>query len=139
MYHKTLVIGNLGGDPELRYLPNGDAVCNFSVAVTEGRKNGNGGYEKHTTWYRVTAWGKQAENVNQYLAKGRQVYVEGTLRSDDNGGPRIFNRKDGSAGASYELSATTIKFLGKIGDYDGGDSTQKPVSQPVDDSDDMPF
>jgi single-strand DNA-binding protein len=75
-FNKITIVGYLGRGPELRHTPQGTAVCNFSVATTEKRKNARGETEEHTTWFRVTAWGRQAEVANEYLAKGRQVYVE---------------------------------------------------------------
>jgi single-strand DNA-binding protein len=113
MYQKLTIIGHLGGDPEMRYTPNGDAVTNFSVATT--RRSTNPQTEEvseQTTWIRVSVWGRQAENCNQYLSKGRRVLVEGRLNPDDNGSPRIFTRSDGTVGASYEMRARNVVFLG---------------------------
>ena len=94
MFQKIMIIGNLGRDPELRYTPQGSPVCNFDVATNKGK-----GDEQVTCWFRVTAWGSLAENCNQYLAKGRQVLVEGELRPDpETGGPRTWTRNDGTAG-----------------------------------------
>ena len=112
MYAKLIIVGNLGGDPEMRYTPDGTPVTNFSVAVNRRWNNADGSQGEETLWFRCTAWRKTAEVVNQYLAKGRQVLVEGRLRPDENGGPRVFTRNDGSAGAAYEVTVETIKFLG---------------------------
>jgi len=72
-WHQTIIVGNLGGDPELRYMQNGRAVCNFSVAVSERwRDRQTNEQQERTTWYRVAVWGPQAENCNTYLAKGRR-------------------------------------------------------------------
>lgn len=111
MYQQVIIVGNLGNDPEIRYLDDDTAVCNFSVAANDRDK---------TTWFRVTAWRKTAEAVYQYMSKGRQVMVIGTLRSDpDTGGPRVYDRRDGSVGASFEVNANQVKFLSG-GDSDGG-------------------
>lgn len=113
MYQSTQIIGNLGRDPEMRYMPDGTAVTSFSVAVNK-RWTDRSTNEKReqTTWFRVSVWGRQAEACNQYLHKGSQVFVEGTLQSDPaTGGPPTFMRKDGTAGATFELRASTVRFL----------------------------
>jgi single-strand DNA-binding protein len=81
--NKITIVGYLGRDPELRYTPQGTAVCNMSIATTEKRRDASGETEEHTIWFRVTAWGRQAELAAEYLAKGRQVYVEGRLRREE--------------------------------------------------------
>jgi single-stranded DNA-binding protein len=81
MYAKLIIVGNLGGDPTMRYLPDGTPVTNFSVAVNRRWNNADGTPGEETIWFRCTAWRKTAEVVNQYLAKGRQVLVEGRLNS----------------------------------------------------------
>ena len=106
MYQKIIIIGNLGRDPELRFLTDGTPVTTFSVATS--RKFGD---KDETTWFRVTVWNKQAESCNQYLHKGSKVLVEGRLRPDESGNPTVFQRKDGSWGASYEVTAETVRFL----------------------------
>jgi single-strand DNA-binding protein len=110
-FNKITIIGYLGRDPELRYTPQGTAVCKMSVATTERRKNAIGENEEYTTWFRVTVWGRQAELANEYLGKGRQVYVEGRLRleeyADREGNPRI----------SAEVTATDIQFLGTRNEF----------------------
>lgn len=106
MYSKLIIIGNLGRDPELRFLTDGTPVTTFSVATS--RKFGD---KDETTWFRVTVWNKQAESCNQYLHKGSKVLVEGRLRPDESGNPTVFQRKDGSWGASYEVTAETVRFL----------------------------
>lgn len=110
-FNKITIVGYLGRDPELRYTAQGTAVCKMSVATTERRRSANGETEEHTTWFRVTIWGRQAELANEYLGKGRQVYIEGRLRleeyADREGNPRI----------SPEVNATDIQFLGQRGDF----------------------
>lgn len=107
---KIELIGNLGRDPEMRYTPSGQPVTSFSVAAT---RNYNRGEEKasETIWLRVTAWGKLAEVCNQYLKKGAKVYVEGRLTHDENGSPRIWTRQDGTPAASFEVTASEVRFL----------------------------
>lgn len=105
-FNKITIVGYLGRDPELRYTPQGTAVCNFSVATTEKRKNGRE-VEEHTIWFRVTAWGRQAEVAAEYLAKGRQVYVEGRLRLEE------YTDREGNPRTSVEVNANDIHFLGQ--------------------------
>jgi single-strand DNA-binding protein len=112
-WHQTIIVGNLGGDPELRYLQSGRAVCNFSVAVSERwRDRQTGEQQEKTTWYRVAVWGAQAENCNTYLAKGRQVLVIGNVSV------RGYVNNNGEAAASLDLTARNVQFLG--GRDDGG-------------------
>ena len=105
-FNKITIVGYLGRDPELRYTPQGTALCKMSIATTEKRKNVAGEMEEHTTWFRVTAWGRQAELANEYLAKGRQLYVEGRLRLEE------YIDREGQKRISAEVSATDIQFLG---------------------------
>lgn len=120
MYQKLLIIGYLGRDPELRYTPDGTPVCNFSVATSNKWTGSDGTQHDETTWFRVSAWRRMAEVCAQYLKKGRLVMVEGRLKPDDNGNPRTFTRNDGSAGASFEIQAQTVKFLGGRGEQSDG-------------------
>lgn len=121
MYQKLTIVGNLGRDPELRYTPSGQAVCNFSVATSRRWSDNQGNPQEETVWFRVSTWGKLAETCNQYLSKGRQVLVEGRLTVDkDSGGPRVWQAQDGSWRASYEVTALEVKFLGTRGDNSGG-------------------
>jgi single-strand DNA-binding protein len=90
MYQKIIIVGNLGGDPEIRYQPDGTAVTSFSLATNRRWKDGNGQDVDETTWFRVSIWGKRAEAANQYLQKGSKVLVEGRLKPDAaTGAPRI--------------------------------------------------
>src|ERR1051325_4567792 len=104
--NKVIVIGNLGADPELRYTPGGQAVCDLRVATTEQWTDKSGERKEQTEWHRVVVWGKQAENCSQYLSKGRQVYVEGRLRT------RQWDDKDGNKRYTTEIVAQTVQFLG---------------------------
>jgi single-strand DNA-binding protein len=112
MFHKIILVGNLGKDPEMRYTPGGQAVTNLSVATNRTYTDSNGNPVKQTVWFRVSVWGKQAESCHQYLRKGRQVLVEGRMNADENGNPRIWNAQDGTPRASYEVTAETVRFLG---------------------------
>ena len=104
MYHKLTIVGNLGKDPEMKYTTDGKAVTTFSVAASN-RKD-------ETVWFRVSTWDKQAETCNQYLHKGSKVLVEGTLRADGAGNPRVYERKDGGGwSASFEVVASSVRFL----------------------------
>ena len=111
MYQRITIIGNLGRDPELRYLPSGQAVTNLSVATTEFWKDTEGAKKDRTIWWKVAVWDKQAETCNQFLKKGSKVLVEGTMRGDEKGNPRTFQRQDGSWGASYEMTAKDVRFM----------------------------
>jgi single-strand DNA-binding protein len=115
-FNKITIVGYLGRDPELRYTPQGTAVCNFSVATTEKRKNARGEQEEHTIWFRVAAWGRQAELAAEYLAKGRQVYVEGRLRLEQ------YTDRDGNPRTSAEVNTSDIQFLGQRVDTQDRDS-----------------
>ena len=106
MYQKLIIIGNLGSNPEQRFTPSGDPVTSFSVATS--RKYGE---KDETTWFRVSVWGKQAEPCNTYLSKGSKVLVEGRLKSNVDGNPRVYERKDGTWSASYEITAESVRFL----------------------------
>lgn len=114
-YNKIIIVGYLGRDPELRYTPQGNAVCNFSVATTEKRKNVAGEPEETTTWFRVAAWGRLAELCNEYLVKGRQVYIEGRLRQQE------YMDREGNRRQSLEVNATEVQFL----DSHGGSRDEK--------------
>ena len=120
MYHTIVIVGHLGRDPEMRYLPSGQAVTNFNVATSRQYTGSDGNLVKETIWFRVAVWGKQAEACNQYLKKGRAVLVEGRLTPDPStGGPRLWNRQDGTVGASFEVNAQTVRFLSGRGDEEG--------------------
>jgi single-strand DNA-binding protein len=121
MYHTIILVGNLGRDPEMRYTPSGQAVTNFSVATNRQYTGSDGQLVKETIWFRISTWGKNAENCNQFLKRGSKVLVEGRLVPDaGTGGPRIWNRQDGTPSASFEVSAQTVRFLSTRGEDDGG-------------------
>ena len=112
MFQTVIIVGNLGRDPEMRYTPSGQPVTSFSVATNRQYTNNAGETVKETIWFRVSAWGKQAETCNQYLKKGNKVLIEGRLTADPaTGGPRIWTGQDGSPRASFEVTAGTVRFL----------------------------
>ena len=141
-YQKLIIVGNLGRDPEMRYLPDGTPVTSFSVATNRRWSNQDGSQGEETTWFRVSAWNKQAEVAAQYLSKGRQVMIEGQLTPDRaTGGPRTYQRQDGTYGASYEVRAFRIVFLGSRGDVSMGPDDNGVISEPAGNypEDDIPF
>lgn len=120
-YHTIILVGNLGRDPEMRYTPGGQAVTNFSVAVNDNYTSSTGERVERTIWFRISTWGKQAETCNTYLKKGRKVLVEGRLVVDPaTGGPKIWQKNDGTSGANFEVSANTVRFLSSRADEEGG-------------------
>jgi single-strand DNA-binding protein len=122
-FNKIIVVGNLGRDPELRYTPQGDAVCNFSIAVNDKRRDKAGELQDATTWFKVTLWRKQAETASKYLTKGSSVYIEGRLRVEE------WNDRDGKNRFTLEISATDMQFLS------GGTVRGDEMSQESNDSD----
>lgn len=120
MFHTIIIVGNLGREPEMRYLPSGQAVCDFSIATSKKYTSANGQKVEETIWVRISAWGKLAETCSQFLHKGSKVLVEGQLRPDPaTGSPRVYTKKDGTVGATYEVTAQTVRFLSSKGE-DGG-------------------
>lgn len=112
MYHTLIIVGNVGKDPEMRYTPSGQAVTSFSVATNRQYTGSNGEQVKETIWFRVSTWGKTAEVCNQYVKKGSKVLVEGRLAPDKaTGGPKIWTKQDGTSGSSYDVTASTVRFL----------------------------
>ena len=119
-YQKLIIVGNLGRDPEMRYMPDGTPVTTLSIATNRRWNNPDGSKSEETTWFRVTAWRKTAEIAAQYLTKGQQVMIEGRLTPDKaTGGPKIWMRQDGTAGASYEVTADRLVLLGSRGEASG--------------------
>lgn len=106
MYQRTIVVGHLGQDPEMRYTPSGQTVCHFNVATTRRWVNRDGQNQEKTTWFRVTTWGKLAEQCSQYLSKGRLVLVEGDIDVS------TWLGQDGQPRARLELTARNVRFLG---------------------------
>ena len=130
MFAETIIIGNLGSDPEMRFTPGGKAVTSFSVATSEKWTGADGKPQERTTWWRVSVWDKQAEIVEKYLKKGRQVMVKGRVEA------RAFTDKSGEVRASLELTANTVKFLGS---NPNGEHTAVSVAPVTADEDSVPF
>ena len=103
--NKMMVIGNLGTDPEMRYTPNGNAVTSFRIAVSRSYTPKGGERRQETEWFRVVAWNQQAESCNQFLQKGKRVYVEGRLKSD------TWEGRDGQTRFTNEIIADRVLFL----------------------------
>ena len=112
--NKVILVGNLGRDPELRYTQSGQAVANFSLATTDRFSSKEGERQERTEWHRIVTWGKTAENCAQYLAKGRSVYVEGRLQTNE------WEDKEGQKRRTTEVVAQTVQFLGGRGQGAGG-------------------
>lgn len=162
-FNKIILVGNLGRDPELRYTPQGDAVCTFSIATNERKKDKSGEFQDVTTWFKVTLWRRQAETAAKYLSKGRPVYIEGRLQIEE------WTDRDGKERYTLGVQATDMQFIsagredggGSYGgsshdDYDNthsgppqssssagastaGSSRPTPVSAPAGGDDDIPF
>ncbi len=149
--NKVILVGNLGADPEMRYLPSGEAVANLRLATTDTWKDKDGNKQEATEWHRVSFFGRQAEVCGQYLKKGSQIYVEGSIRT------RKWQDKDGQDKYTTEIRGDRMQMLGGRQGM-GGDAPQrdsggsrdsaprKPASQPAssggnfnDFDDDIPF
>lgn len=141
-FHTIIIVGRLGRDPEMRYTSTGQAITSFSVATDRRYTDSSGQVQKQTYWFRISVWGKQAESCNNYLKKGNMVLVEGSLRADpQSGGPRVYPRSDGTSGASFEVTAQTVRFLTPKGEGQdasaGGGVGEEP--QDVAGGEDIPF
>ncbi len=141
MINKVILVGNLGRDPEIRYTPSGVAVANFTIATTERWKDKNSGeMQEKTEWHRIVAWRRLGEICGEYLSKGRQVYIEGKLQTNQ-------WEKDGVTRYTTEIVATEMKMLGSKTQGDGykpADQSQVPeYSGPplpgTQNDDDIPF
>lgn len=111
-FNRITIVGNLGRDPELRFTPQGTAVCNFTLATNEKKRDKTGDLQDVTTWFRVTLWNKLAENASKYLTKGSQVYIEGRLRVEE------WTDRDGKNRFTLEVQATDMQFIGSRGTSD---------------------
>ncbi len=137
--NKIIVIGNLGRDPEMRYTPSGQSVTSFSIASNRRYTTASGEQREETEWFNVNAWGRMAELCNQYLTKGRQVYVEGRLHS------RTYEGRDGQMRFVNEINLTDVQFLGGGAGVSedrslyGQGSGMDDNGPPLDDVDDLPF
>jgi single-strand DNA-binding protein len=139
-FNRITIVGYLGRDPELRYTPQGTAVCNFSVATTERKKDRSGEFQDVTTWFNVSLWGNRAEATTQYLGKGKLVYIEGRLTQ------REYQDRDGNTRTSLDVNASDLQFVGARGDEapsareeaHARPQPQQASEQPVTE-DDIPF
>jgi len=153
--NKVILVGNLGADPEMRYLPSGEAVANLRLATTDTWKDKDGNKQEKTEWHRVSFFGRQAEVCGQYLKKGSQIYVEGSIRT------RKYTDKDGVEKYATDIRGDRMQMLGGRQGMGGGDApaprdsggrgsssdsaARKPASQPAqggnfnDFDDDIPF
>jgi len=131
--NKVILLGNLGRDPEVRYLPSGDPVANITIATSSKYKGKDGNMVEETEWHRVTFFGRLAEIASQYLKKGRPVYVEGRIKT------RKYTDKDGVEKYATDIIASEMQLLGGRegmgepgqGDDDGGYSRQAPAARPA--------
>ncbi len=141
--NKVILVGRLGADPELKYTPASKAVCNLRVATSETWKDKGGAKQEKTEWHRVTIWGEQGENASKYLAKGREVYIEGKLQT------RSYD-KDGQKHYATDIVADRVVFLGggkrdedeaprESSRQDNGGQQRVAVVPPPEDDSDIPF
>ena len=141
--NKVILVGNLGADPDMRYTPSGQGVCELRIATSESWNDKNGQRQERTEWHRVVVWGKRAEVCSKYLSKGRQVYVEGRIQT------RTYDDKDGNKRYTTEIKADRVTLLGggggggRGGGMDRGGShppggIDEPPMEPITD-DDIPF
>lgn len=131
--NKVILLGNLGRDPELRYTPNGSPVANFTLATNEVWKDKEGNKQEHTEWHRIVIFGKLAEIAGEYLRKGRQVYIEGSIRS------RTYKDRDGNDKSTTEIRADSLVMIGKPegGTSEGARTTSEKPPEYSDE--DIPF
>ena len=133
--NKAILVGRLGKDPEIKYTPSGTAIANFTMATSENYKDKDGQKQERTEWHRIVAFGKLAEICGEYLAKGKQVYVEGRIQT------RSWDDKDGNKKYMTEIVANIMQMLGKAAESATGasaaDSSVVPESPQVDE--DVPF
>lgn len=118
--NKVILVGNLGKDPEVSYLPSGQSVTKFSLATSRSYKDKTGEWKEETEWHNIVAWGKTGESVAQYLSKGRQVYVEGRIQS------RTWEDKEGKKRYNTDIVADNIMLLGGRGEG-GGEAQARPA------------
>lgn len=139
--NKVILVGNLGKDPEIRYTPSGRAVARFPLATGEVWNDAEGNRQERTEWHNIVVWGKQAETCSQYLAKGRQVFIEGAIRS------RAYDDRDGNRRYITEIIGQRIQFLGGRGTGEAAGGSTPPPQAPEEppqpgggtEEDDIPF
>ncbi len=118
--NKVILLGRLGQDPEVKHTPSGAVVCSFSMATSETWNDKAGQKQEKTEWHRIVVWGKLAELCGQYLAKGRQAYVEGRLQT------RSWDGKDGQKRYTTEVNANTVQFIGGAAQTSNSNTHQRP-------------
>lgn len=131
--NKVILLGNLGRDPELKYTPSGSAVANFTIATNETWKDKEGQKQEHTEWHRVVVWGKLAEICGEYLHKGRQVYIEGSIRT------RTYKDREGTEKSVTEIKADNMVMIGKGDGTPRADRGQAAEKEPEYSDEDIPF
>jgi single-strand DNA-binding protein len=139
--NKVILVGNLGKDPEVRFTGGGKAVCKFPLATSETWNDAEGHKQERTEWHNIVVWGKTGENCGQYLSKGRQVYVEGSIRSHS------YDDKDGNKRYMTEIVAQQVRFLGggagRGGERNAGAGAAPPLPDEMpggaSSDDDIPF
>ena len=137
--NKVILVGNLGCDPEVRYTQGGTAVANFTLATNEVWNDKAGVRQERTEWHRIVVWGKQAEIAREYLAKGKQVYVEGSLQT------RQWDDRDGNKRTTTEIKASRVLMLGRPGGGEAretvsaGGAADVVTEEPPPPEDDIPF
>jgi single-strand DNA-binding protein len=117
--NKVILVGNLGRDAELKFTPSGFPISSFSIATTDRRKDKDGSWQEKTEWHRIKLLGKQAESLQDYLKKGKQIYVEGRLET------RSWDDKDGQKKYMTEILADRIQLLGSVGGGRGGGGSSR--------------
>ena len=126
--NKVLLLGRLGKDPEIRYSQNQTAICSFSLATSERRKDASGNWGEHTEWHNIIVFGKSAENCSNYLKKGREVFIEGRIQT------RKWQDKEGKDRWTTEILASTVQFVGGKGDTAPmSASASEPAANPFQD------
>jgi len=140
MYHRIIIAGHVGRDPEMRYTPDGTPVTHFTVATNRRWTDQQGQQQEETIWFRISTFGRLAETCNQYLSKGRPVLIEGRLRPDEGGNPRIWVGNDGIARANFEVVAQTVRFLGGRGEEAAEPTSQAaPAYEEEEEVEEIPF
>jgi single-strand DNA-binding protein len=122
--NKAIIVGRLGADPELRFTPSGRAVANFNIATDSVWKDRDGNRQKNTEWHKIVVWGPQAETCSKYLSKGREVFIEGEIRT------RNYEDKEGVKRYVTEIVARDVRFLGGKGERDGAGDFGAPTEAP---------
>ncbi len=123
-FNKVILVGNLGRDPELRYTPQGDAVCSFTMATNERKKDKSGEFQDVTTWFKITLWRRLAENAAKYLTKSMPVYIEGRLQMEE------WTDRDGNNKFTLGVTATDMHFISARDDSSSG-SARHEQSEPT--------